>query len=174
MKKSKRLTIAFAFSLILLTGIITCFICNFAISGSLTWSLIPFVSSCFAWLLLFPCIIFKKKEIVTGLISLSIFIIPYLYLLSDLTKTKTVFSVGSLTALSSIVFLWIVYAVFRRFKTRKLIASGITFLLAVLLVFTINLILYKMTAEPVFDIWDFLSVFILLILAIVFLKSNKK
>lgn len=172
MKKSKRLTIAFAFSLILLTGIITCFICNFAVSGGLTWSLIPFISSCFTWLLLFPCIIFRKKEIFSGLISLSIFITPYLYLLSNLTETKTVFSVGSVIALTSVVFLWIVYAVFRRFKARKSIASGITFLLAVLLVFTINLILYKMTSEPVFDIWDFLSAFILLILAIVFL--NKK
>ncbi|MDE7364712.1 MAG: hypothetical protein K2N27_07505, partial [Ruminococcus sp.] len=56
MKKSKRLTIAFAFSLILLTGIITCFICNFAVSGGLTWSLIPFISICFAWFLLFPAI----------------------------------------------------------------------------------------------------------------------
>lgn len=173
MKKSKRLIITFSFSLIFLIGIITCLICNFAISGGLTWSLIPVISICFAWLLLFPSIILQKKEIITSLISLSIFIAPYLYFLSNLTKTKNVFSVGSVIALPAVVFLWLIYAVFRCFATRKSTALGITFLLTIPLVLIINLILHKMIAEPVFDIWDLLSVSVLLIFSSVFLLKKQ-
>lgn len=44
-------------------------------------------------------------------------------------------------------------------------ALGITFLLMIPFTLIINIILSKMTAEPVFDVWDMLFVFILLILA---------
>ncbi len=50
-------------------------------------------------------------------------------------------------------------------KDENLIASGISFLLAIPFLFIINIMLSKMTAEPVLDIWDMLSVFILFILA---------
>lgn len=88
--------------------------------------------------------------------------------MSRLVKAKEVFSVGTAMAVASIVFLWIIAAVFNRIgKTRKLIALGITFLLAIPFVFIVNVMLSKMIAEPVLDVWDMLSVFILLILAFV-------
>lgn len=170
-KKSKRLIIIFVFFLIFLTGIITCIICNIAISGSLTWSLIPVVSICFASLLFFPNIVFLKKRTVLSLASLSIFIIPYLCLMSNLIGNENIFSIGSMIALPSVVFLWIVYTVFKCFK-RKSIALGITFLLGIPLIFVINLILYRMITEPIIDIWDLLSVFILLTLAAVSLSKK--
>ena len=71
-------------------------------------------------------------------------------------------------AIVSIVFLWIIAAVFNRIgKTRKFIALGIIFLLAILFIFIVNVMLSKMIAEPILDIWDILSIFILLILAFV-------
>ncbi len=170
-EKSKRLIISFVFSMICLMGIITCIICDIAITGSLTWSLIPVVSVCFVWLLVFPSMVFWKKRTVVSLASLSIFIIPYLYLLNNLIGNKDVFSIGSMIALPSVLFFWIVYGIFKCFK-RKPIALGITFLLGIPLVFVINLILYKMIAEPIIDIWDLFSVFILLILAVIsFIKK---
>lgn len=50
----------------------------------------------------------------------------------------------------------------------NLIALGIIFLLAVPFLFSINVILSKMIAEPILDLWDILSVFILLALSFVF------
>ena len=47
----------------------------------------------------------------------------------------------------------------------KLAALGITFLLAVPFVLVVNIILSKMLKEPVFDVWDMMSVFKLLIFA---------
>ncbi len=166
---AKNVIISILFSITLFIGIMVCLICNIAISGNLTWSLIPVSSIVFAWVIFFPSIILGKRGIIISLISLSVFIVPYLFLLSSLIKTKEVFSVGVAMAVASIVFLWIIAAVFNCIgKTRKLIALGITFLLAIPFMFIINVILSKMIAEPIFDIWDMLSIFILLILAFVF------
>ena len=165
---TKNVIIPILFSVILLTGIMVCIICNIAISGNLTWSLIPVSSIIFAWLIFFPGIVLRKNKIIASLISLSIFIVPYLFLLGNLIKTKEIFSVGAVMAVPSIIFLWIIIAIFNYIgKTRKLLALGIIFLLAIPFMFIINIILYKMIAEPVFDIWDILSIFILSILAFI-------
>lgn len=165
---TKNVIIPILFSVILLTGIMVCIICNIAISGNLTWSLIPVSSIVFAWLIFFPGIVLGKNKIIASLISLSIFILPYLFLLGNLIKTKEIFSVGAVMAVPSIIFLWIIIAIFNYIgKTRKLLALGIIFLLAIPFMFIINIILYKMISEPVFDIWDILSIFILSILAFI-------
>ncbi len=166
---AKNVIISILFSVTLLIGIMVCLICNIAISGNLTWSLIPISSIAFAWVISFPSIIMGKRGIIISLISLSVFVIPFLFLLSSLIKVKGVFSVGVVLAVASIVFLWIIVSVFKHIgKDRKLIALGISFLLAIPFMFIINLILSKMIAEPIHDVWDMLSIFILLILAFVF------
>ena len=165
---TKNVIISILFSVSLLIGIMVCLICNIAISGNLTWSLIPVSSIVFAWVISFPSIILGKKGIVVSLISLSVFIIPYLFLLGNLIKVKEVFSVGAVLAVTSIAFLWIIAATFNHIgKTRKLIALGTTFLLAIPFVIIVNVMLSKMIEEPISDIWDMLSIFILLIFAFV-------
>lgn len=160
---TKNVIISIPFSATLLIGIMVCLICNIAISGNLTWSLIPVSSIIFAWVISFPSIILGKRGIIVSLISLSVFIIPYLFLLGSLLKAKEVFSVGTAMAVVSIVFLWIIVAVFK--CTRKLVALGTTFLLAIPFMIIVNVILSKMIEEPVLDVWDMLSIFMLLILA---------
>ena len=65
---TKNVIISILFSITLLTGIMVCLICNIAISGNLTWSLIPVSSIVFAWVISFPSIILGKR----GIIILSI------------------------------------------------------------------------------------------------------
>ena len=166
--KTKNMIISILFSAILLVGIMVCLICNIAVSGSLTWSLIPVSSFVFAWGILFPSIILGKRGMIISLLSLSIFIVPYLFLLSNFIMVKEVFSVGTAVAAASIVFLWILTAIFIRIgKTRKFAALGIIFLLVIPFMFTLNKMLSKLIAEPVLDSWDMLSVFVLLMLAFV-------
>ena len=142
---TKNVLISILFSVTLLTGIMVCLICNLALSGNLTWSLIPISSIVFAWVISFPSIILGKRGIIVSLLSLSVFIVPYLFLLSRFIKAKEVFSVGAVMVAASIVFLWIIVGVFIRVgKIRKLIALGIAFLLAVPFVFVVNVILSKM------------------------------
>lgn len=156
----------FLFSAALLSGIVVCLICDIAISGKLTWSLIPVSSIVFAWVISFPGIILGKRGIIGSFLSFSIFVIPYLFLLSSIIKVREVFSVGAVMAAVSIAFLWIITAVFICIgKTRRRAAFGITFLTAIPFVVVVNVILSKMTGEPAFDVWDMLSILILLVLA---------
>lgn len=163
---TKNMIISSLFSVISLTGIMVCLICDIAISGELTWSLIPVSSIVFAWVISFPSIIMGKKGIIVSLISISVFTIPYLFLLSSFVKVKQVFSLGAVLALISMIYLWIIYIIFSRIgKTKKLSALGIAFLSAIVLLFAINIVLSKTIAEPIFDVWDMMTVFLLIILA---------
>lgn len=164
--KIRNKIVSISFSAMFFVGIMVCLICNIAISGALTWALIPVSSIVFAWVILIPSIVLGKRGIIISFISLSIFIVPYLFLLSNLLKVKDVFSIGVVMAVTSIVFLWIIVVVFNRIgKTRKLVGLGIICLLAIPFMFIINGILSKMIAEPICDVWDIMSIFILLILA---------
>lgn len=127
----------------------------------------------FTWVISFPSIILGKRGILVSFVSLSIFVFPYLFLLSSFINVKEVFSIGAVMAVVSIIFLWIAVAVFHRIKkTRKLVALGIIFLLSIPFILIINIMLSKMIEEPIFDIWDMLSIFILLILAFVFFSFD--
>ena len=168
---TKNVILSILFSAALLIGIMVCAICNIAISGNLTWSFIPVSSIVFAWVITFPSIIWGKRGIIVSLISLSVFIVPYLFLLGSLLKAKEVFSVGAVMAVASIIFLWLIVAVFKRME-RKLAALGTTFLSAIPFMIIVNVILSKMMDEPVFDVWDMLSIFMLLILAFVSFICN--
>lgn len=169
-KRANNVLLSILFSAALLIGIMVCLICDMAISKTLTWSPIPVSSIVFAWVILFPSILLGKRGLMASLLALSIFIVPYLFLLSRSVKVKEVFSIGSATAAASVVFLWIIAAVFDRAgKNGRSIAWGIVFLLAVPFLFLINFILSKLIAEPILDLWDILTVFILVILAFVFL-----
>lgn len=63
--------------------------------------------------------------------AISVFILPYMYILSILTKVNEVFSIGAIMSIIALVFLWIIYILYDRLKERKLLATRITFLLAI-------------------------------------------
>lgn len=165
---TKNTIISMLFTVTLLVGIMVCLICNIAISKNLTWSLIPVSSIVFAWVIAIPSILLGKRGVKVSLVSLSVFTIPYLFLLSRLIRVHEVFSIGAVIAVISIIFMWIIAAVLFRLGTaKKFIGSGIAFLLAIPFTFIINIILSKIIGEPVIDVWDMLTAFILLILAFV-------
>lgn len=107
-----------------------------------------------------------------AMIAISISIVPFMYILSILIKVNEVFSIGAVMSIISLVFLWIIYITYHRLKGRKLLATGITLLLAIPFTILINSTLSKMIGEPVIDIWDILSVFILFILAVAFIIGD--
>ena len=69
-----------------------------------------------------------------------------MFLLGNIIKVREVYSVGAVIAVVSIIFLWILVAVFKQIgKKRKLAALGIAFLSAIPFMFIVNGILSKMT-----------------------------
>ncbi|MDE7293603.1 MAG: helix-turn-helix domain-containing protein [Oscillospiraceae bacterium] len=166
--------ISVIFSAAIAIGMFVCIICNIAISGGLTWSLIPIASMAYAWAIIFPGLIMRKRKLTASLGSASVFTVPYLYMLSVLTGVHMVFVIGTATAAASLIFMWIIAAVFIKMgKTRKRAAFGISFLLAVPFEFTVNLLLSRLIGEPLFDVWDMLTMFIFLIIAFVCFVSGK-
>lgn len=153
-------------------GILVCCICDIAISGTLTWSLIVLSSVLVTWIASFPVILLGKRGGLVAMIAISIIIVPFMYILSILIKVNEVFSIGAVMSIISLVFLWIIYITYHRLKGRKLLATGITLLLAIPFTILINSTLSKMIGEPVIDIWDILSVFILFILAVAFIIGD--
>lgn len=172
---TKNILFSILFSATLIIAMMVCLICNIAISGALTWAMIPISSIVFAWVISFPVIVSGKKGFLVSLISLSIFIIPYLYLLSRFTKTEQVFTIGTAMAVISVAFLWIIAGIFSRIgKSRKFLAFGVTFLCAIGFLILVNDILFKMIHEPLFDIWDIFTACLLLVLAFVSFFCNHK
>lgn len=169
---NRNVVISIIFSCTLLIGAFVCVICDLAITGRLTWSLIPVSSILFAWVILFPVMIFGKKGILGGCISVSIFIFPYLYILSSLLHVRAVLAIGGAAAAISVVYLWLSVGIFRKFSGRKLTAAGIVFLAAVPFLFVMNGALSFLISEPMLDGWDVLTVFLLLIAAFTFFACD--
>ena len=169
---NKNTIISTIYTIATVIGILVCCICDIAISGTLTWSLIVLSSILVTWIASFPVILLGKKGVLVAMIAISILIVPFMYILSILIKVNEVFSIGTIMSIISLVFLWIVYVLYYRLKKRKLLATGITFLFAIPFTILINSTLSKMIGEPMIDIWDILSVFILLIVAVAFIIGD--
>lgn len=165
----KNVLFAFIYSIVLFLGIVVCSICDIAITGGLTWSCITLSSIIFAYVITFPIVILGKKGITGSLLALSIFLIPYLYLLGILINVPAVFTIGWRMSLISLVYLWGIYFVSCRLHARKFRAAGISVLLAIPLDICINVTLSKLLAEPRAAIWDILTIFLLLIIAFILL-----
>lgn len=159
---SKNMVVSIIFSAALVIGIVVCAVCDIAISGTFTWSLIPISSILFTWVIIFPVIALGRRGVKGSLAALSVFLFLYLYILSELVKVRAVFSIGAVMAVITLVYLWLIFAVFHRLRARKAAALGVTFLLGIPFLLAINITLSKMIGEPLVDIWDVLSVFILL------------
>lgn len=165
---SKNMVICIIFSAAFLIGIMVCAICDIAISGTFTWSLIPISSIILAWVVSFPVILLGKRGIAGGLAALSIFVFLYLYLLSELVGVREVFSIGAVMSVITLVYLWLLFAVFRRLWERRMLAGGIAFLITIPFMLAVNITLSRLIGESMVDVWDVLSVFIFLIAAFAF------
>ena len=169
---NKNTIISIIYTITMVIGILVCCICDVAISGTLTWSLITLSSILITWIASFPVILLGKKGVLVAMVAISILILPFMYILSILIKVNEVFNVGAIMSIYTLVFLWIIYILYYRLKERKLLATGITFLFAIPFTLLINITLSKLIGEPVIDVWDILSVFILLIVSVAFIIGD--
>lgn len=169
---NKNTIIAIIFTVIMIIGMLVCGICDLATTGSLTWSLITLSAILFAWAIAFPILLWGKKGIFGGMLSLSIFIIPFLYIMSILIKSVSLFRIGAIMSIFALIYMWVIYALYIHFRKRKMLATGITFFLAIPFMVLVNMTLSKMIAEPIFTIWDMLSAFLLLVIAFAFMIGD--
>lgn len=156
-----------AFLLLLFVGIAVCVICDLAISHTFTWSLYPISAITFSGLVVIPIIKFGKKGICGSLIVCSIFIIPFLYVLNSIIKVSDLFLPISISmAFIGIVYIWVIFLLFTKLKTRKLLATAITLLMLIPVDVLITFTLSRTISESL-NIWDIIGFFIVTIVAIV-------
>ncbi|MBO4458724.1 MAG: helix-turn-helix transcriptional regulator [Butyrivibrio sp.] len=169
---NKNVVISIVYTVTMAIAIMVCFICDISISGTLSWSLITLSSILVTWVVSFPITLLGKRGIFVAMIAFSILVIPFLYVLSVLIKVKEVFGIGVPMAVVSIIFLWMTYFLYRKFKERKLLATGIVFLILIPVSFLLDIILAKILGTAAFNVVDIMSVFSLLIIAFAFIMGD--
>lgn len=157
-----RLRMTAAFSLLLLLGAAVCAVCDLAIAGAFSWSLYPLASILFAWLVLTPLLRYGGRGMVWSLLSLSVFLIPFLYALDAILGGGLLFPISFRVSLLSLAYLWCVYLLFKAPAIGKRKAGAFSLLLAIPLCLFMNITLSAFIPEPFFDVWDALSFGIIL------------
>ncbi|RAQ29904.1 DNA-binding protein [Hydrogeniiclostridium mannosilyticum] len=176
---SCRNILAIAFSLLLLVGMVVCLICDIAISGKFTWSLYPISSILFAWVVMVPFVKCGRKGLLGSLVALSIFIIPFLYVIDKIIGKASIMPVGTAVSLFSVFYLWCIYGIFNKLNSRKFLAFGLSLLLIIPLCLAINITIAKLFSIPILDIWDILSFGIVMIISVSllvtdYIRNNKR
>lgn len=152
------------FSIVMLLGIVVCMICNFAVTGALTWSLYPISSIIFVWAVTSPLIVHQQKGMLISLCSVTVLLCPFIWVLSRLTGVGMVFVAGWRISAAVILYLWIVYVTMK--ILRKWFAAGIAIFGGIILCIVINLIVSALFAAPVNDVWDIIAYVIMGMLAV--------
>ncbi|MBS4196335.1 hypothetical protein [Lederbergia citri] len=148
--------------------ILICIICNFSVTGKLTWSLYPITSILFLWLMIIPLFQFKRNKVGKALVSFSIFIIPFLLILNIIMGgTKLMLSLGIPVSLVAIFYMWVIYFLFLTIKTVKWITVSVSILLGIPVGIIISTIISKFINQPIIDAWDILSYGIMIMISII-------
>jgi len=177
MHQAKELKIKYAqnigtviFSALLLFGMVTCFIIDIAITGTLTWSLIPISACIFAGIVFAPAIKYGVKGIKVSLIIYSVFVVPFLFILSLFVDSGgLLIPIGIRMSVISLVYLWGTFALFKVLRARKFAATAITLLLAIPLSIVANFTLSRIIDVSLFSTWDALTFVIIAVVAAIFL-----
>ena len=129
-KNKKLIFMIYSLSCFVAAGI--CVIVNVAINRQITWAAYPLLSIAFGWAVFIP-LLAKKHRIILILCTLTLLVLPYLYLLSKITPATDWFiPVGFPSAVIGIIALWILLPLYLFAKMNILYKSAISvFLLGV-------------------------------------------
>ncbi len=148
---------AVLFSASCLLAVLICIICDAAINGSLSWSYYPLASVVFGWGVIFPLVLKGRRGIVWSLLTLTVTILPFFWLLKALTGNPMLWSIALRMSILSLGYLWLVFLLFKFCKRRRLAAAGFSCLLGIVLFLFINGSLSQMIGGVFLDIWDLLT-----------------
>ncbi|MFV0363034.1 MAG: DUF6320 domain-containing protein [Suipraeoptans sp.] len=157
------------FTALCVIGILTCIICNLAIQGGLTWSLYPIAATLYAWLIAIPLFQFPRKGLAVTLCLATLLTVPFLYVLGVLSGyQEAMIYIGTRATAIGMAYLWIAYLIFSKMKN-KLAAGGISIILAAPVAGAINHVVDTFTGIPRMDVWNYLSMAILVLAGSLFI-----
>lgn len=162
---------ALGWSLLLLTAVGVCLICDFAVNGGAGWSLYPAASCLFAGSLTLPLIRRGTKGIRSALCRLTLLIGPYLALLdlllarSGFREQVSILPIGFASALPGLLFLWGCFYAVSWLKARPLRAGAACAGLAAVTILAEDALLAPLLNTRLLDVWDWLVMLLLGLLA---------
>lgn len=177
--KFRRLTLILC-SVAALIGAGVCMICDYFISGGLSWSLMAVASIAAGWLLALPVLTAETGRMVKTLVMVTVVPIPLLAVIAYTIDMWVVFSLGSTLALIALVVMWIIFGIFRKGRNRLWLAAGISLLIIIPTEIMISHISAAFLPEVEFDFTsDKLNAGITLILSLMcfgmdYLSRSKK
>lgn len=128
-------------------ALVTCFICDFALNGSLTWSYMVLVSLLISISITnLPCFVQKHKSTVSA-IAVTCFTYLLLYVCCEYVNGNWLFSFAYPIATYSFIFAWILYFVFRSKKINWGFKASLTFLLSAIFSITCNPLIATLSGE---------------------------
>lgn len=172
-RRSFSRALPFLYTSAMLLAVIVCLICDFAVSGGLSWSLYPVYSVIFAWAVTIPAVCMGKRGTSRSLAALTLLILPFLYSLDVLVgEDISIMPIGTGAAVISLIYFWLIFFFFRFFKSRKFFAAGISVLTAIPVCAAINLFVSAKLNAAAADIWDIVSYAVLLIISAVLFRKD--
>ena len=137
-----------SFSIACIIAILTCMIVNFAIDRQITWAAYSILSVPFGWLVLSPLTI-KKYGTALSLFSLTLFTLPFLYVLDRLTPVESWFiPLGIPSAVVGAITAWVLFILFRFVNISGWYKSAITvFITGVFVNPVINFFIDRFTVD---------------------------
>ena len=135
------------FSALCLLAAGICLLCDFCLSGRLSWSLIVLLSLALAWVVTVPLFQAKVHRVRACFLALSLALIPYLLGLWTLLPLPLPFTLA--TAAVSLAGLWAAYGVCRKLRHRPWRAAGAVLLLTSPVSFLIDSLFPALLSPPV-------------------------
>ncbi len=166
-EKNSRSIAKFVITTSFVLATVVCLICDLAVSWGLSWSLYVMSSVAFTWVILMPLFHFEKKAGTKSLISLSVFIVPFLYFIEQLVVGNWLFPLGIPISAVSLTYLWTVWGIFARTKINRWYATCLAFGAVAPLSVAVKFIVSKFTGEQLFDVWNTISIGILFVIAVI-------
>lgn len=158
--------IALIFSGVLLLAAAVCCLCDFLLTGGLSWSLVVLISIALGWAVIFPTLLRRRKGLWISLAALTLLILPYLWALSLLLAPQPgalLFTIGVRAALPGIVYLWAMWLVLTHSRKHPVAGWGIVLLLLAVLDVALDLVLADLMPGPAIDQLDLLITAFLLL-----------
>lgn len=172
-KASRRLRLAgLIFTAASFLAALTCAICDLSIHGRFTWLIFPLSSILFGWLVLAPLFFVRRQRLFLMLLSSSIFLLPFLLVLSQATGGGWFFPLGVPCALVSLGWLWTIYLT-AAVSHSGWYTGGVSFLTAPIINLTVDLTVSFYTHTISLDGWDLVSAVLCVVSAAVLFAVGK-
>lgn len=168
-KKEQRLRLAFNIvSVSLAAAALICTIVEIIVTLQLHWSLLTATSFLFAWLIMYPVFSFKKNKLTFAIVSASLFLLPYLFVLSVSIDGDWFLNIAVPGSAAILVFVWICYSLFAFTKINAWFCGAITVLFAPFVMLLMQKLISAHTAYP-FDYPFGISLAICVLVAALFI-----